>query len=87
MKGARNGLLEAILATFMWKKGEQRPSWSHIEKLYQLDSPEQDFKMCPKLTDGHIYASKMKKMKVNIAAQVFSQSVSSILRRLVEFGK
>jgi len=38
--------------------------------------------MNPKLTDGHIYIDKMKKMKVSHAAQIFSQPVGSIMKIL-----
>ncbi|KAI4455510.1 thap domain-containing protein 9 [Holotrichia oblita] len=60
--------------------------WQDISQFYELDVGDDYTKMCNKLTDAHIYQDKMKKMKVNLAAQVFSRSVSSIMRGLVRLG-
>jgi len=38
----------------------------------------------PKLTDAHICPEKIKKMKVSIAAQVFSQRVGAIMKRIAK---
>lgn len=55
-------------------------SWSHIIQLYELDKNDFDFKMLPKLTDAHVYPEKLKKMKVSVAAQVFSQRVAATMK-------
>lgn len=86
LKGVRNNLLEHN-ASFVWKNGPQKASWQDVVSLYVLDETEVDLKMCHKLTDLHIYKEKMKKMKVSIAAQVFSQNVSGVMRGLVKHGK
>ncbi|KAI4471957.1 thap domain-containing protein 9 [Holotrichia oblita] len=57
------------------------------EQFYELDVGDEYTKMCNKLNDTHIYKDKIKKMKVNLAAQVFSRSVSSVMRGLVRLGK
>ncbi|XP_022163982.1 uncharacterized protein LOC111029326 [Myzus persicae] len=43
-------------------------------------------RMAPKLTDSHIYPDRLKKMKVSVAAQVFSQRVGSIMLMLSEWA-
>lgn len=42
-------------------------------------------KLCARLTDQHVFADKMKKMKVSIAAQVLSQRVA-VLNFATECG-
>lgn len=85
LKGIRNNLLEHD-AIFCWKNGQQKASWTDVVNLYVLDESELDLKMCHKLTDVHVYKDKMKKMKVNVAAQVFSQNVSGVMRGLIKHG-
>lgn len=62
--------------------------WSHITQLYELDKNESIIgdRINPKLTDGHIYINKMKKMKVSHAAQIFSQRVGSIMKILATWS-
>lgn len=50
--------------------------WQDIIDLYNFDGQANpDGKICPKLTDDHIYPEGRKKMKVKLATQVFSRSV------------
>lgn len=86
LKGIRNNLLKYD-CMFIWKGKQQKASWDHIKKFYELDCGDYDTKMCYKLTEAHIYKDKMKKMKVKLAAQVFSQRVSSSMRALLKYGK
>lgn len=37
--------------------------WDHILQFYELDSSD-DVRMCPKLTDLHVFPNKINKMKV-----------------------
>lgn len=44
--------------------------------------------MCPKLTEAHIYSLySFQKMRVKLATQVYSRSVSVVLKTLVDLGK
>lgn len=72
---------------FTWKKNEQVADWKDVQTLYELDVGDYDTRMLNKLTDAHVYKEKMKKMKVKLAAQVFSQRVSSVMRGLAKFGE
>lgn len=85
LKCVRNNLLSSN-AKFIWNKREQTASWNHVIELYELDVGDHDTRMLNKLTDAHIYPEKMKKMKVKVAAQVFSHRVSSIMRMLAKHG-
>lgn len=88
LKCVRNNLLEAR-AKFLWTRtgeSEQLAAWSDIVKLYEMDTGDFDFRMLNNLTDCHIYREKMKKMKVSVAAQVFSQRVSSVMRGMVKYS-
>lgn len=86
LKGIRNNFLDNAVV-FEWKNGKEEARWSDIVQLYELDQGEYDFRMLNKLTDAHVYAAKLKKMKVRHAAQVLSQRVSGTLRTLVRLGR
>lgn len=84
LKCMRNNLLTKHL-TFWDKDGKTRiAKWDHIVQLYELDKNECVIgdRINPKLTDAHVYADRMKKMKVSHAAQIFSQRVGSIMKIL-----
>ena len=81
LKNARNLLLS--------KKGIRIPgysglaTWNHIETLYLEDS-KSSFKVVPKLTNLHVFGLKFAaKMKVKLAANVLSHSVSAALNLYV----
>ncbi|KAI4465126.1 thap-type zinc finger superfamily [Holotrichia oblita] len=86
LKGIRNNFLKSNVK-FTWKEGEQTARWDDIVKMYELDIGDFDTRMLNKLTDQHVYADKMKVMKVKLASQVFSQRVSSVMRGLVRLGR
>lgn len=89
LKCVRNNLLDAK-AKFFWpavQEGEQTAAWKDVVSMYELDVDDYDFRMLNKLTDNHVYADKIKKMKVSIAAQVFSQRVSAIMRGFVKHAE
>ncbi|KAK9710735.1 hypothetical protein QE152_g25879 [Popillia japonica] len=64
----------------------QVASWKDIVSLYELDTGDHDIRFLHKLSDHHIYPDRMKKMKVKIAAQVFSRSVYSVMIALSKYG-
>ncbi|GBN50478.1 hypothetical protein AVEN_13167-1 [Araneus ventricosus] len=53
-------------------------NWSHIEKVYEKDSKKKK-SACRRLTKRHIEVSGLKKMNVQLAAQVLSHSVAAAL--------
>jgi len=82
LKGLRNNLITKDL-NFTYENKQKKASWKHIIQLYEFDknqSTEGD-RLVPKLSDSHVYPEK--KMKVSIAAQVFSQRVGAIMKRMV----
>lgn len=85
LKGVRNHLVENN-CRFVWRNNKvEVASWNDIRTLYDLDDPEEEFKMCHKLTNVHI--NNTKKMKVSVAAQVFSHRVAALMRGLARLGK
>ena len=61
-------------------------SFKHIRQMYDLEK-NCTLRLCPKLTDGHFDLKPFKKMKVCLATQVFSHSVSTAMRTYVKFGQ
>ena len=53
--------------------------WKHISALYHADL-EQGLHQLPKITPDHINLTSFSKMKVNLAAQVLSNTVAQALR-------
>jgi hypothetical protein len=51
-------------------------SWKDINRFYQIDKG-QCIRSAPRLTDGHVDVSNVKKMRVRLAAQVLSHSVAA----------
>lgn len=56
--------------------------WEHLEMLLKLDVGEDEIRLVNKLTETHVMKDKLPKMKVEYAAQLFSQRVSSAIRFL-----
>ncbi|KAL5234968.1 hypothetical protein ACI65C_002378, partial [Semiaphis heraclei] len=72
------------LSDGVFRLAKKKASWKHITQFYEFDkdqSTEGD-RLVPKLTDAHVYEEKIKKMKVSHAAQVFSQRVGAIMKRI-----
>lgn len=86
LKGIRNNMLKANL-NFKMDGKVKTAKWSHVVDFYMLDrNDDDDRRMCPKLTDEHVMTNKIRKMKVKCCAQVFSQRVSSLMRRLAQWS-
>lgn len=84
-KGVRNNLLNKPLH-FKLHGVNKIAKWDHVKLFYELDASEPTLRMCNKLTDAHIYPSKMKKMKVKNCTQVFSHTVGSLMKRISKWG-
>ena len=59
--------------------------WKHISALYHADL-EQGLHQLPKITPDHINLTSFSKMKVNLAAQVLSNTMALVLRRFFPDG-
>ncbi|KMR04828.1 heterogeneous nuclear ribonucleoprotein l-like protein [Lasius niger] len=83
LKGIRNNLLYKNLEinTTNSKTNERQfASWDIIELAYKMDINTNTLnRQVPKLTDEHVIRSKIKKMKVKCAAQVFSGRLSAYI--------
>ncbi|XP_026743754.1 uncharacterized protein LOC113505320 isoform X2 [Trichoplusia ni] len=79
LKGVRNNLLNKD-AKFMLNGQERWAKWEHLKMLLAIDVGDDEIRLVNKLTESLINKEKLKKMKVKLAAQVFSQRVSSALR-------
>jgi len=88
LKCMRNNLLTKNL-NLNYNGKNQTASWSHIETLYRLDKQNEIYELrtLPKLTESHIIPSKIKKMRVSVAAQVFSHRVASTMNLMANYGK
>ena len=67
----------------LWKNNKYI-SWMHAVDLYQDHCQGAIFRLCPKLTRIHIDLTAFSAMKVNLATQVFSQTVGSALYAYVD---
>ncbi|CAI6343489.1 unnamed protein product [Macrosiphum euphorbiae] len=88
LKCIRNNLMTKDV-TFTYRGENLTASWSHIKTLYEFDKKNEvnGLRSLPSLKDEHIYPEKMHKMKVKLAAQVFSQRFAAILRLLVDYSQ
>ena len=80
IKAVRNGLMKNKFCF-----DEKTTSWSYIESFFDKDS-HQFYRCAPKLTTSHIYPSNFQKMKVNLAVQVLSHTVSSGMNVYMTLG-
>ncbi|KRT84953.1 hypothetical protein AMK59_277 [Oryctes borbonicus] len=80
LKCLRNTFLDNNIH-FLWEGVQKTASWSHVIMFYENDQGNDDIRLVPKLTDRHIYKEKINKMKVSLAAQIFSQRLSATMRK------
>jgi len=59
--------------------------WKYIESIYHSEKDNIN-KLAPKLTKSHIYSLRTEKMKVKLATQVLSHSVSATINFSVTSG-
>lgn len=78
IKCIRNNLITKNLTYQSTDSNLKRTAkWQHIELLYQENPGYKGIRLIPKLTENHVIPSKMSKMKVKYATQIFSRTVSS----------
>ena len=81
VKTARNCLYNSgfgLSTRYMWNDGDFI-IWQHIIQLYN-DDLENGLKLLPRITADHIRLTSYSVMRVNLAAQILSSSVSSVLQ-------
>jgi hypothetical protein len=74
IKAIRNNLMKY---DFYFDDGKFE-SWKDILRLYDIDS-KNDIRCCPKHTQSHLFPYNFEKMKVKLATQVHSHTVSSAM--------
>lgn len=76
IKCIRNNL---ITKNLQYKKDNKilMAKWEHITALHNENPGYKGIRLVPKLTDSHCIPSKIPKMKVKFATQLFSQTVAS----------
>ena len=62
----------------LWRCGKTI-SWMHVVDLYKHYIQDNVFSTCPKITRAHIDLTSFSCMKVNLAAQIMSETVGSAL--------
>jgi len=82
IKAVRNNLMKY---NFHFGDGKFA-SWKDIKQLYEIDS-KNDIRCCPKLTQSHLFPNNFQKMKVKLATQVLSHTVSSAICTAVSTGQ
>jgi hypothetical protein len=55
-------------------------SWKHLLQLYEEHCEQGQFRLCPKLTRSHLILTSFSKMRVSLAAQVLSATVTNGLQ-------
>lgn len=65
----------------LWKDGKDI-SWKHIVRLYEEHCENSLYSPCPKLTHSHVFLTAFSVMKVNLATQILSNTVSGALEML-----
>nr|XP_047133158.1 uncharacterized protein LOC124811499 [Hydra vulgaris] len=81
IKTSRNCLLNSGAGKcthYLWNDGKYL-LWQHITQLYYEDL-DNGLKLLPKLTNEHIQINSYSAMTVKLAAQILSQTVSSVLK-------
>lgn len=80
IKTARNNLANSGSGSNtrkLWNNGKAL-LWKHIMDLYETDRKNM-IRMMPKLSNEHVYLTSYSKMRVNLAAQVLSETVSKVM--------
>ncbi|CAB3251194.1 unnamed protein product [Arctia plantaginis] len=82
-KGIRNNLLTKDLC-FEINSQKKVAKLEHIIEFYYLDMEEEN-RICPTSTAGHVLPEKMNKMKVSHCTQVFSNKVGCLMDRIAKW--
>ena len=83
IKNCRNNLLNYNIH---FGSNGQIAKWEHLIKLFRLENAN-ILKEVPKLSIAHFYLTPFSKMRVKLAAQILSKSVSVAIRKYVNLGQ
>lgn len=78
IKSARNSLQKNDMETV-----DGYASWKNVKEMHNIDRKNAT-KMCPRLSEKHIYLNNFDKMKVKLATQVLSHSCSAAIKMMNE---
>lgn len=76
IKGIRNNLMTKNLKYKMENKTKVA-KWDHILRLHEENPAYKGIRLMKNLTEAHVDAKKMSKMKVKLATQIMSRTVAS----------
>lgn len=79
LKSTRNNFF-----SYIFELEDGKTSKSYLETFYNYDKVK-EYRLCPKLSNDHIYPNNFQKMKVKLASQVFSHSVAAALNTYIDF--
>lgn len=83
LKGLRNNLLNKdLIFVDPTSKEEVTVKWEYFNMLYEADKCYGELRLMHKLTEEHVLAEKINKMRVKPAAQLFSHSVAVGIKHL-----
>lgn len=82
VKSIRNNLINAC-----YIKDNKIISFDDIKKTYELDKQSHKSRSLVKITDAHIYPNSFQKMRVKLAAQLLSNSMSATIRTCIQTGQ
>ena len=77
LKNVRNNLQKHNI-----EFGTSTASWNDIRRFYEIDS-KQSIRLAPRLTSRHLNVTSTQKMRVRLAAQTLSHSVSVGMKMLI----
>lgn len=87
IKSIRNNLMNENIS-FETECGQNLiASWQDIQLLFNIDSKSTTYRATPKLTYKHIHPNNFQKMRVKLATQIFSRSVSNAMKAAIISGE
>lgn len=85
-KGIRNNMLKKDLIRDSSDRIREA-KWKDIETAYHIDCGSGNVRAIPKITEFHVVPSKIRKMKVSCATQVFSHSMAAAIAVMARNSK
>lgn len=61
-------------------------SFGIIRSMYSLDTAGSSTRLCPKLSEKHIYPNSFEKMRVKFATQVYSTTCAAAIRTMADLN-
>lgn len=79
LKSMRNNFF-----TYNFQFSEGTVKKCYLDTVYEHDK-KKNIRLCPKLSNEHLYPTSFQKMKVRYASQIFSHSVAAALNTYIDF--